>query len=138
MRVKNTREAARFALLAAEHHTLQGRAASLRVLLERDFSWDEARIALSELRGALEAHFFLEEAGGYLSEVLAVAPEHHLTVAKLESDHSRMQGGLAALLCEALVARSREDLRRNVGAFLATLAAHERRESELVQATFID
>lgn len=136
MRVKNTREATRRALLAAEHHTLEKRVAALRLLLEGEFSWDAARIALSELRQALEAHFFLEESGGYLSAVLALAPERNLAVARLESDHSRMQGGLAALLCEALLARSREELRTNVSAFLGVLADHERRENELVQSTF--
>lgn len=137
MRGKNTREATRAALLAAEHHTLQKRVAALRQLLEGDFSWDDARLALSELRQALEAHFFLEESGGYLSGVLALAPERSLAVARLESDHSRMQGSLAALLCEALVARSREDLRKNVSAFFDVLADHERRENELVQSTIL-
>lgn len=122
--------------LADEHRSLGKRIADVRRLLDGAFSWDEARVALAELRTTLEAHFAMEETGGYLADVLAHAPERGLAVAKLEADHSRMRGTLAQLLAEALVARSRDELTKNTRAFLVTLGEHERQENELVQVTF--
>lgn len=134
MKLKNGGEC--IASFEAAHVTLGTRIGAVRKTLEHEFSWDEARIALVELRAALDAHFTMEENGGYLAEVRKHAPERILAVASLESDHSRMRGMLARLLAEVLVARSREPLREGVAQFLATLADHERRENELVAAAF--
>lgn len=119
--------------LKAEHAALGPRIAELRALLAREFSWDDARIALVDLRKTLKLHFALEESGGYLAEVLACAPELAQTVAKLESDHSRMCGSLARLLAEALVARERAELRQSVSEFLDVLAVHEHGENAVAQ-----
>jgi hemerythrin len=123
--------------LVAEHEKLGKTIAAMRTLVsDESFSWDSARVSLTELRETLESHFSMEEAGGYLASVTSEAPQHSLLVAKLESDHSRMRGMLASLLAGALVARSREDLRNDVEEFLAFLASHERRENQLVIDTF--
>lgn len=119
--------------LAAEHAALRPRIVELRTLLEGDFSWDEARVALVQFRSALQLHFALEESGGYLSEVLARAPEQATTLARLESEHSRMRADLTRLLAEALVAREKADLRQSVREFLTGLAEHEKCENEVSQ-----
>ena len=123
--------------LAAEHAALAPRIAELRVLLEGDFSWDEARVALVQFRSSIQLHFALEESGGYLSEVVAKAPECAATVARLESEHSRMRGDLTRLLAEALVAREKADLRTSVRDFLTLLAAHEHCENEISQRALV-
>lgn len=129
--------ASRLAAMAAEHKKLGTTIADVRKLLaEEYFSWDAVRTSLADLRASLEAHFVMEEAGGYLAEVLTRAPEKNLAVARLESDHSRMRGMLASALAEALVARSRDELRNSVEKVLVTLIDHERRENEIVQDTF--
>ena len=126
----------RAAGLAEEHRRLQGRIEAVREAVLSGFRWDDARLVLADLRDTLDGHFALEEEGGYLSEVLSIAPHHGRAVARLASEHDRLRTRLALLVAEALMARSRESLRENVADFLARLAEHERRENEIVQVTF--
>lgn len=122
--------------LAEEHRRLGNRIGTVRELLQTEFSWDDARLALAGLQERLNTHFTLEEDGGYLAEVLAVAPQHAPAVAKLASEHDRLRMRIALLVGEALVAHTRESLRENVADFFVRLLDHARREDEIVQATF--
>lgn len=133
----NLRLPSRRGTLAAEHAALAPRIVALRTLIDCEFSWDEARVALSDLRRTLLLHFALEEAGGYLAEVLSLAPEHAVTIARLEFDHQLMRSDLTRLLAEAVAEPAREDLRRSVHGFLTVLATHEHGENAIVQSVLM-
>lgn len=123
--------------LAAEHAALALRIAALRTLIDGEFSWDEARVALADLRRTLRLHFALEESGGYLAEVLSLAPERAETIARLEFDHNLMRSDLTRLFAEAVAEPSRDALRQSVRDFLAVLATHEHGENEIVQVVLM-
>jgi hypothetical protein len=125
---------------AAEHHRL-------RVLLaqvEGAFGRSVARAAtgpdvvaagLDTLRGPLGAHFDEEERAHLYEEIEERAPEQAPVCARLKSEHDGLIRRLDSLRSASPEARRGPTWAREVRSFLADLAGHEERETDLLTRT---
>jgi RNA polymerase-binding transcription factor DksA len=101
-----------------------------------------ARIMLPDLSHELEAHFELEERGGYLADALAVAPRFSTKADLLQSEHRDLLSQierLAERVCEA-EAKAEEwmDIQRAFSELAEQLLHHERGENKILNAAFPD
>ena len=116
----------------------------LRELLEEPLEDDETRRWLSAVVGqlleTLQCEFRLQDADGYMSEVLEVWPNWSGHVDRLRSEHHTLCSRLGQLryrLSEALpLAEVAELLRHQLRDWMATFTAHRRHETRLVQYAF--
>jgi len=93
--------------------------------------------ALGDLHAALNLHFNEEEKPGGLYDALGVCvPPLRRRVAELVDDHFRLAGVVRALRERAREAdgTAADSLRADIARLLSTLADHERREHEMVEA----
>jgi len=113
---------------------------SLLESYRRDAADDGAQSAalalFSSLEFALENHFAMEEEGGYLSYVLAIAPRHSRKAETLCHQHAAFRKDVAKLAERARVAGcSASDWERiatDFREFSRVLLAHEQMENDLV------
>lgn len=86
---------------------------------------------LDDLAVTLDEHFAIEEEGGYLSNVLEVAPHYGRIVKELQQQHIALRDQLAQLRTEADV--DVDQLR----VFLEAVEAHEHAENAVAQSAFL-
>ncbi len=90
----------------------------------------------------LKAHFAFEEAGGYLSDALAVAPRLSQRAASLQRDHRRLTTLFAKLAKFAQGMREGDEnwerLGVAIGDFSRELQLHDLEENRLVQEAYLD
>ncbi len=90
----------------------------------------------------LEAHFAFEEAGGYLSDVLAIAPRLSDRAARLQRDHDHLAARFSKLATYARGMRATyqnwKRLGMAIGEFTQDLRLHESEENRLIQEAFLD
>jgi hypothetical protein len=94
---------------------------------------------LSALKTSLLRHFFFEERGGYMSQVLAQAPHLHRSAQELLAEHHRLELDLDKLI-EAVSALPPKRLpslvlQEAVGEWMSRVQSHEARENQMVQGT---
>jgi hypothetical protein len=92
--------------------------------------------ALGELHGALVRHFNEEEKPGGLYDALGVcSPRFRQRLAVLVDEHFRLAGFVRDLRerMKAKEERGGNELRAEVAQLVSALAAHEKREHEMVQ-----
>ena len=100
----------------------------------------------SRLRSQLAWNFTLEEAGGYLADVVSVAPRHCGKVERLRDEHNELQNELMAISDETKSSGSSELTRdeqkclaERFFEFRRRLRDHNARERELiVDALYVD
>lgn len=97
---------------------------------------------LSDLRKQLKVHFDDEEAGGYMSDVLALAPHLSSRAEKLRGQHRQLLTMLDEFISKL---RANEpsfggwiETRQQLDEFLTALREHEVAENNLVQSAFDD
>jgi len=131
----------RAALTAAEDHR---RLRSLLAQVEGAFGRSVARAAtgpdvvaagLDTLRGPLGAHFEEEERARLYEEIEERAPEQAPVCARLRSEHDGLIRRLDSLRTASPEARRGPTWAREVRSFLADLAGHEERETDLLTRT---
>lgn len=102
----------------------------------------QALALLDSFETALREHFAFEEEGGYLADVLEVAPRLSRRARRLEQSHAGFQARLERLLELARNATGAPDkwarARRELARFLASLREHEDAENTLVRQAFND
>jgi hemerythrin-like domain-containing protein len=117
--------------LAAQHQYLDALLATTRRALERNAP-GEAREALHAFRGAIDAHFALEEQV-HFPALHGLDPAQDREIEALVLEHRALREQLLAL--EVRVGREpRDAVARSFVDLGATLRAHESREERLVDA----
>jgi hypothetical protein len=90
----------------------------------------------------LNAHFAFEEAGGHLSDALAIAPRLSHRAARLRHDHRKFSARFAKLATFARGMRARDGswdrLKAAIREFNEELRTHELEENRLIQEAFLD
>ena len=114
-------------------------------LTEKDFPlWQvDLLLSLRDFHSELLKHFDLEEVGGFMHDVLMIAPEKHRVVEQLNRDHERIDNALSAILDELKEMESldRDRLTRiftKIEAILLLLEKHEEAESDLIISTYFE
>ena len=90
----------------------------------------------------MQKHFDLEEEGGFMHDVLRVAPHRSSAVEKLEDEHEQIQEGLEAVLrdLKAVEEQDEEKIARvcsDIQAIFDLIATHEEEESDLMMSTYM-
>ena len=142
-------DSARLRELDAQHQNLRGVLLALIDRVQRISKTDEQYDSRSELlriiaevEQFLPAHFASEEAGGYLSDALAIAPRLSKRAAVLQRDHRKFTARFAKLATFARQLREVDESWEYLGVaiqeFIRELRLHELEENRLVQEAFLD
>lgn len=129
---------ASFQRLLAASRELRQRLTDLRRTLSGCDDGRQVAALLDDVHERLTARFRHEEEGGYLGEVVAVAPGRLGEATRLRRQHGELLADLARL--EEMAERCRDpsqwnELRAAAALFRSELERHERAETELVQET---
>ena len=131
-----------------DHARLKACMASLADEIEReevpaDFTaWKlELLWQLRDFHNQLMKHFDLEEVGGFMADVLRMAPRHANQVVHLEEEHRKIVSDLNHILAEVKRAESMASsqwrrVRVRVEDLFGVIRAHEASEYELMQDVF--
>jgi len=97
---------------------------------------------LRDFANNLYKHFDLEEEGGFMREVLDIAPQHQHAVKKLEAEHVTLATSLNQTVAEfkALSLPNHEKLgaiRSQLDKWFHSLRNHESVENELIMNTYL-
>lgn len=98
---------------------------------------------LRDFQMVLLKHFDFEEEGGFLSEILRVAPRLSYRLGEVEAEHRKIGSQLAHLIAEfkrmdCLTEPRHLRLRARTKALGEILHAHEATERELIQSAYYD
>jgi hypothetical protein len=126
--------------VVAEHRALRALLAEVEDAFARPLPHaasgpDVVAARLDTLRGRLGAHFEEEERAGLFQEIEERAPDQAPVCARLRAEHEGLMGRLDVLRAGSPEARRGPTWSREVRAFLADLAGHEERETELLTRT---
>ena len=115
----------------------------LRDLLEEpadDMTRKWLRAVLDALLETLPREFELQDAGGYLSEVLEQYPNWYNQVDLLHQEQQALYANLRRLreqvACEVPFAEVADQVRRDLCDWMASLTAHHRHERRIIQTAF--
>jgi len=125
---------------AAEHRRLRALLAQVEGAFGRSLPRaatgpDVVAAGLDTLRGPLRAHFEEEERAHLYEEIEERAPEQAPVCARLRGEHDGLIRRLDSLRTASPEARRGPTWAREVRAFLADLAGHEDRETDLLTRT---
>ena len=90
----------------------------------------------------LEEHFALEEDGGFMDEILIVAPEQKYAISQLKSEHEMMTNDIQVIL-KCLTDFSPADktqiinMKQRINALLDLLHTHESAENSIIEDTYL-
>ena len=97
---------------------------------------------VARLDTLLEAHFALEEDGGYLDEELAISPHLAADAEHLLAQHDALLTSLREIAGLAAVVQRAESvddtLSKSIDEFVRQMNEHENRENRLVQDAHLD
>lgn len=97
---------------------------------------------LRDFKNALQKHFDLEEEGGFMTDVVKIAPQNISAVQKLESEHETMNAMMEEILTSLKDQKEKDDLklealRQCIGEFFEVLESHEAAEGDLIESTYL-
>lgn len=97
---------------------------------------------LRDFQNDLLKHFDLEEEGGFMSDVIRLAPQHSGVVAKLQAEHIEIARELDNILIylkglQENTSGKYADFSRRVKDLLNFFRAHETTESEVLMSTYL-
>ncbi|HUY33527.1 MAG TPA: hemerythrin domain-containing protein [Pirellulales bacterium] len=128
-----------------EHHELRQLVQAIRAVVRDERPWSHEAVAevvelLASLETHLHHHFAQEEAGGYLEEVLSLAPRFSDEVAELLRQHPQMLDKTRLVYKTAGRAVHESSawpqLKRELRELIEALIAHESEENKIVQQAF--
>ena len=132
-----------------EHDHLKEEMVSIRELIAADITdatYAEWRInfmwVLRDFYNDLQKHFDLEQEGGFMSDILKVAPQFANVVERLEDEHELMGKQLTAILemlkpLEAYSPDALQDVFSRVEEFLTLLTDHEAAEGDVIETAYM-
>ncbi len=132
-----------------EHGHLKQEMEKIWQLIDAEVSKDEfvqwrmdLLFLLRDFHNDLQKHFDLEEEGGFMSDIVRVAPQHTHAVAQLYEEHQQMSSGLNTILADlkALTTMERTEfnrIRSQIEDFLTLLKTHEAAEGNLMVSTYL-
>ena len=138
------------AKIQEEHDHLKDEMKRIRKMTNCEFSdgeFDSWRLdlvwLLRDFHNDLEKHFDLEEEGGFMSDILAIAPQHSHTVEKLESEHQQMLVKLEDAISQlkAIEIKNTEKIEaacQTIHEMLEILTTHEAAEGDLIESTYLN
>jgi hypothetical protein len=92
---------------------------------------------LEPLRGDVDAHFAMEEDGGYMDGVVSRHPEWERQVREIQDEHRRLSTALGELIAKAGAGEGQEEaFRESLRGWIHQIRQHEARESRLVEDAF--
>jgi len=97
---------------------------------------------LRDFKNALQKHFDLEEEGGFMTDVVKIAPQNINAVQKLETEHETMNAMMEEILTSLKDQEEKDDLklealRQRIGEFFEVLESHEAAEGDLIESTYL-
>lgn len=97
---------------------------------------------LRDFKNALQKHFDLEEEGGFMTDVVKIAPQNINAVQKLETEHDTMNAMMEEILASLKDQEEKDDLklealRQRIGEFFEVLESHETAEGDLIESTYL-
>lgn len=132
-----------------EHERIKGEMNKIRQMIRAHVSREgfakwrmDLLWLLRDFQNTLRKHFDLEEEGGFMADVVKVAPQHLGVVRRLESEHEKMMASLDEI-SESLKNQNEKDdlkleeVRRRIGEFFALLESHEAAEGDLMETTYL-
>ena len=122
--------------LHQEHVELGREVSKLESVLAGEFDWPEIADLLDSLEARIHSHFDFEEEGGYLEELLRLAPRVDSEVRKLREEHDTLRTDIGKAVEWARRKHDRPGLREHVTVWLSLLGHHEASENRLVQVVF--
>lgn len=101
-----------------------------------EFVWE-----LRDFKNRLLKHFDLEEEGGFMQDVLTIAPQSERKVKELKMEHSEIIADLDRILVRLKNMQGKDDkrlqeIRVALNDLTATLRQHETEEHELLQRAY--
>ncbi|MFQ5605310.1 MAG: hemerythrin domain-containing protein [bacterium] len=112
-------------------------------VLPEDFSnWRlECIWQLRDFKNRLLKHFDLEEEGGFMQDVLNVAPQAERQVQQLKAEHEQISAQLDEVLAELKEmpekdAKSLDTIRTKLNDIMNTIRKHENEEHKLLQKAY--
>ncbi len=102
-----------------------------------DFLW-----LLRDFSNALQRHFDLEEEGGFMNDVVRLAPQHLPAVQRLEAQHRTITANLNQVIdalktMESLDNATMQNACKDVDNLLILLAEHEAAEGDILETTYL-
>ena len=90
----------------------------------------------------LQKHFDLEEEGGFMSDVVRIAPQHIGAIDKLEMEHHKIAKDLEGIIhhlkhMETLSEQKMSLICQDVENLLALLAEHEAAEGRIIETAYL-
>lgn len=128
-------------LLLEEHLELHRLLDEIRELVAaKESPFDDLLPRLARIRALLVAHFEHEEAEGYFSDVIRVAPHYKPLVDSLCSEHPELHETLQTLIQDAEQLPGSTDcwahVDRQFRTFFLQLSRHESKENRMVQQAY--
>ncbi len=137
------------AKIKEEHQHIKQEIANVSRVVNKDVAADEFprwRLdllwLLRDFQNDMQKHFDLEEEGGFMSDVLQVAPQNMNAVKKLEEEHEQILNDLQQILADLKALSEKDDaklelIRKNINDLFALLHHHEETEGELIVNTYL-
>ena len=92
---------------------------------------------LDKIHSHLLHHFQFEDEGGYMADVVSMAPQKNRLVEDLHAEHKVLGEEIGHLVDQAKVVEGSLDaLRQKITAWVAKVEAHEHQENTLVQEAY--
>ncbi len=97
---------------------------------------------LRDFLNHLQKHFDLEEDGGFMSDILDVAPHKQHAVEKLATEHEEMVKSFSGIIASLKSLQEKDDDRiadicERIQVAVEMLKAHESAEGELIESTYL-
>lgn len=136
------------AKIQEEHDHLKEEMKKISTLLQQETteeSYPQWRLdlmwKLRDFNTELLKHFDLEEEGGFMRDVLKMAPQKINAVRELEDEHVRISENLDTVLKQLKQTENRDEsalaaIRNGVKEIMAMILAHEAAEGELIATTY--
>jgi hypothetical protein len=127
--------------LSQEHDSLLGQLSHVQEAFHEPTRGSASTLAdrLQALKTSLLRHFFFEEQGGYMSQVLEQAPHLYRSAQELLAEHHRLGLELDALIESAIAVPLDRlppvALQQRVEQWMLLVRQHEARENQLIQGT---
>lgn len=115
-----------------QHEELMRLTERLHGAVAGDFDWQMIDGEVAMIEKVLSQHFHIEEQGGYMSHVLAAAPNEEANIRRLRGNHDELWMTLQQIRKDLSAQAERVQLRDDVLSWIEKLHRHEEAENLLL------